>query len=95
MPRLGVDDGTSRLRLLAPPLPNPGPCFYPESCSGQLELRTSEVDYVERQSNFLIDNMALLVVVGPSSLHVVFSGSQVWIFPRLFAHISWLCFSFP
>lgn len=29
-----------------PPLPNPGPlCFYPESCSGQLKLTTSQWEF--------------------------------------------------
>lgn len=62
MPLLGVDDSTSRRRL-PPLLPNPGPPrFYPESCSGQLEVGTSQVDAVGRQTNYLIENMAFLVV---------------------------------
>lgn len=46
-----------------PPLPNSGPpCFYPESCSSQLELKTSKADVVGSQTNCLIEKIAFLVV---------------------------------
>lgn len=46
--------------MMAPPspLPNPGPAFsYPESCSGQLRVGTSQVDAVGRQTNCLIGHL--------------------------------------